>query len=135
MSWEEEQAERERRYQEKQALEAQIKKDNEEYLRKFEGVMRKKNMAESSINRHMLNTRFYLMDYLPREDNHTMLDGAGHAVYFLKFWYPEHGANKKDLTQMKQSLKRFYRCMCDLFYISDEAYDSMIAEFEHELDF
>ena len=136
MSWEEEQREREQSVQTQEAREAQIRADNELYLRKFEGYMRKKEMAESSIQRHMQNARFFLMEALVREDNHTMKDGASAAAPFLKYWYPQRwGANKTQRTQMKQSLKRFYRCMCDLFYISDEAYDSMIAEFEHELDF
>ena len=135
MSWEEEQREREQSVQTQEAREAKIRADNELYLRKFEGYMRKKEMAESSIQRHMQNARFFLMEALVREDNHTMKDGATAAVPFLKYWYAQRwDGTKQQRTQMKQSLKRFYRCMYELDYIQDPLYDSFLAEIE-ELDF
>ena len=126
---------RQRNKQVQEAREAQIREDNELYLHKFEGYMRKKEMAESSIQRHMQNARFYLMEALVQEDNHTMKDGASAAVPFLKYWYPQRwGAKTRDRTLMKQSLKRFYRCMYELDYIQDPLYNSFLAEIG-KLDF
>lgn len=131
MNWEEEQRERQRNTQIQEAREAQIREDNELYLHKFEGYMRKREMAESSIQRHLQNARFYLTEALAQEDNHTMKDGATAAVPFLKYWYAQRWeGTKQQRTQMKQSLKRFYRCMYELDYIQDPLYDSFLEAFE-----
>lgn len=99
-------------------------KRNEKFLNEFTKWLEKQDLVKKTINKHVSNVNLYINSYLVWHDIIKMEDGVYEIDYFFRYWYVEKCmfSTVYSLKEMFGSLKKFYKCMNDLNYVSDENY-------------
>jgi len=114
----------------------EIKKVNEKYLSEFENWLKEKKIGQKTINSHISNMDFYLNVYLNYYDITTMEDGVYDVYDFLGDWFIQKClyASKTSIKENAASIKKFYKCMSELGYISKEDYESLATMLKDNMD-
>lgn len=99
-------------------------KRNQKFLNEFTKWLEKQDLVKKTINKHVSNVNLYINSYLIWHDIIKMEDGVYEIDYFFRYWYVEKRmfSTANSLKEMFGSLKKFYKCMNELNYISDENY-------------
>lgn len=102
-------------------------KRNEKFLNEFSDWLEKQNLVEKTIRKHVSNIDLYINCYLTWSEIRKMEDGVYEIDYFFRYWYVEKCmfSTVNSLKEMFGSLKKFYKCMNELNYVSDENYNKI----------
>lgn len=104
-----------------------IREENEKILDNFEEWLRKKNLKDKTIDKHISNIDFYINEYLLYEDVIEAKDGASDVSMFLGFWFIKKStwASPAQIKSNASSLKKFYTFMLEKEMIEKEELDSL----------
>lgn len=104
-----------------------IREENEKILDNFEEWLRKKNLKDKTIDKHISNIDFYINEYLLYEDVIEAKDGANDVSMFLGFWFIKKStwASPAQIKINAASLKKFYTFMLEKEMIEKEELDSL----------
>lgn len=99
-------------------------KRNEKFLNEFSVWLEKQNLVKKTIRKHVSNADLFINSYLVWSEINKMEDGVNEIDYFFSYWYVEKClfSTVNSLKEMIGSLKKFYKCMNELGYVSDENY-------------
>ena len=112
------------------------KKRNEKYLKEFEEWLRKKNLVNKTINKHLDNVEFYLNEFLNYYDITKMEEGVHEVYSYLSGWFIEKclWATKTSIKENASSIKKFYNCMSEKGYVSVDDYKSLCEDIKENMD-
>ncbi|MBC8183369.1 recombinase [candidate division KSB1 bacterium] len=99
-----------------------IRKSNEKLLNQFEDWLAKKEIKQTTINKHAENIDFYINDFLLYEDTYKPEDGVLDANMFLGYWFIRKAmwASESSIKSNASSLKKFYTFMCEMGRVDEE---------------
>lgn len=112
------------------------KKRNEKYLKEFEEWLKGKNLAKKTIRKHLNNIDLYINDYLNYYEITKMEKGVTEAYVFFNDWFIRKclWSSENSLKETASSIKKFYKCMCELGYISNEDYEFLNTSISNNMD-
>jgi hypothetical protein len=86
-----------------------IRESNEKLLEDFENWLRKSNLADKTIGKHVKNIDFYINEYLLYEDAIEPQDGVFSVSMFLGYWFIKKAmwASEASIKSNAASLKKF----------------------------
>lgn len=102
-------------------------KRNQKYLNDFKKYLKNQKLSEKTINKHVDNVKFYLNQYLTYYDIIKMEDGIEEIGSYLGDWFIRKclWSSKSTIKENAASIKKFYKCMSELNYITKEDYESL----------
>lgn len=105
-------------------------KRNYKFLKKFDKEMKKEKVSKRTICKHISNIGFYLNYYLNYYDIITMEEGIHKTYGFFSDWYLDKylSGSVNDLKTTITSVKKFYKVMSELGYVSKEDYKNLVQE-------
>lgn len=111
-------------------------KRNKKYVNEFQDWLKAKNLSEKTIKKHISNISFYLNDYMNYYEVTKMEDGINMAYNFLNDWFIRKClfATKTSLQEFASSIKKFYKCMSELNYVSKDNYNILEDEIKENMD-
>ncbi len=112
------------------------KKRNKKFLQEFEAWLKEKKLAPKTINKHIGNMSFYLNSFLNYYDIVKMEDGINEVYSFLNDWFIHKcmWASETSIKENASSIKKFYQCMSEKGYISEENYKDLCYELKENMD-
>ena len=117
-------------------IQKEIKIINKAYIDLFEEKLTKENLVSKTIDKHVDNVDFYLNFFLLFYEPLKMEDGITHIANFYDFFFQKcYWASKNSLKDMIASLKKFYKCMNQEGYITDDALDSFNKIVKEEMKY
>lgn len=110
--------------------------ENEGYLGQFEKDLTESGLKEKTIENHLLNTRFFLNNFVAGYEGLPMRYGVYLMQPFLGAFFIRKAMWSKPATikQTATSLKKFYRCMVKLGHVDKEEYDYLVDDIKEYLD-
>ena len=116
-------------------LESNIKR-NEKFLKAFEEWLNEQNLANKTIKKHLNNVSLYINDFLNYYDIKKMEEGVNFIYDFFDGWFIEKclWASKSSLKTTSSSIKKFYKCMADKGYITEEDYKTLYCYIKENMD-
>lgn len=102
-------------------------KRNKKFIKEFKKWLRGKNLSDKTIKKHVSNVEFYLDDFLNYYDITKMEDGCLMIDDFLGDWFIRKcmWSSKTSIKENAASIKKFYQCMNELGYVSDDDYKGL----------
>ena len=99
-----------------------IRASNEKLLDDFETWLRKSNLADKTIGKHIDNIDFYINEYLLYEDAVEPQDGVHSVSMFLGYWFIRKAmwASKASIKSNAASLKKFYAFLGERGLVSQD---------------
>ena len=112
------------------------RKRNEKFIKEFETWLNQKGLVKKTIKKHLNNIDLYINDYLNYYEITKMEKGVSKAYMFLNDWFIRKClyATKTSISENAASIKKFYKCMCELGYISNEDYEFLDASIRDNMD-
>ncbi len=105
-----------------------MEKNNQKYFDLFEKQMRKEGLSEKTIKRHLINSKFYVNDFINHYEVYDMKKGC----YELDTYFGPYYKNLRPdftpytLNENIASIKKFYKTMHKYNFISDDDYKELI---------
>ena len=117
---------------------ADLRRENQEYLKVFEMDLRQAGLAPKTIERHLDNATFYLNEFILRyTESKAVADGASCSVlrdFFEDYYVNEcFWSNPANLKTTAASIKKFYHSMMAHGYITPEAWQELCDLFKHSV--
>lgn len=111
-----------------------IRKENKTLLKGFEDYLKKKNLSQKTIGKHVENIDFFINEFLLYEEAISPADGVGEVSYFLGYWFIKKAmwATEASIKSSISSLKHFYTWMNSQGNITDEALADMKLTIKEE---
>lgn len=111
-------------------------KRNEKFIEEFESWLIQKNLAKKTIRKHLNNASLYINDYLNYYDASTMEDGVHYVHGFLDGWFIEKclWSSRNSLKETAASIKKFYQCMSEKGYVSEDDYNELSSFIKENMD-
>ena len=107
------------------------RQENETYLELFRSSLEMSGLSEQTIKRHLSHVSFYINTFLLREEAYEMSIGVSAWMieeYFEYFFIRKCGwSTPGNMKTTAASLKKFYKHMADLGYVTPEEYQEMCA--------
>lgn len=102
-------------------------KRNKKFIKEFKKWLKGKNLSDKTIKKHVSNVEFYLDDFLNYYDITKMEDGCLMIDDFLGDWFIRKcmWSSKTSIKENAASIKKFYQCMNELGYVSDDDYKGL----------
>jgi len=99
-----------------------IRESNEKLLDQFQEWLAKKELNQTTINKHLENTDFYINDYLLCDDAYEPEEGVLDIDMFLGYWFIRKAiwASESSIISNASSLKKFYTFMCEIGRVNEE---------------
>lgn len=112
------------------------KKRNKKYINEFENWLNEKKLVKKTIRKHLNNIDLYINDYLNYYDVTEMEDGINCIHSFLDGWFIEKclWVSKNSLKETATSIKKFYQCMSENNYVSQEDYKSLCSFIKENME-
>ena len=103
------------------------KKENKKYLNEFTKWLEEKKLTDKTINKHLSNVIFYINTFLNYYEPQKMKDGCYCLnEYFSDFFIRKcMWSSKTSIKENAGSIKKFYQCMNELAYVSDDDYKGL----------
>ncbi len=98
---------------------------NKIFLAYFKEWLIQKGLTSKTIHKHLDNVEFYINDFLNYYEVTKMEDGIYSIDEFLGDWFIRKclWSSENSIKTTAASLKKFYQCMCEKEYVSEEAYE------------
>lgn len=112
-------------YEEYEELCKQQREKNERYLEIFRKDLIESGLTQRTIEDHIFNVSFYINTYLLREEPLDMEEGCGIKIdFYLGDFFIRKCAwsSPGNIKKAAASMKKFYKCMSEHGYISDNDY-------------
>lgn len=110
-----------------------ILKENEKHLEEFEKWLINQKLANKTIERHIANIDNYINEFLCYTCVYDIVEGMDRVSTFLDDWYPRRAYIRKDgVNSYCTSIKKFYKCMCELGYVDIEDYEDLCFYMKEE---
>lgn len=108
-------------------------KINEKYLSEFDTWLNEKGLAKKTIRNHVNNAELFINHYLNYYEGAKMEDGIDNIGYFFSTWFIEKcmWSSKSAIKETAASIKKFYQCMSEKGYVSDD-YSKQISGYIKE---
>ena len=99
-----------------------IRESNKKLLEDFANWLRKSNLADTTIRRHVENIDFYINEYLLYEDAIEPQAGVFSVSMFLGYWFIRKAmwASKTSIKSNAASLKKFYTYLTERGLVDKE---------------
>jgi hypothetical protein len=112
-----------------------VRKSNGELLADFGTWLRKSNLADNTIRKHVDNIDFYINKYLLYEEVIKPQDGANWVSMFLGYWFIKKAmwASEASIKSNAASLKKFYTFLHERELVSQEDLDSLKETIKEEM--
>jgi len=112
-----------------------IRESNEELLEKFGDWLRRSNLAEKTIGKHVDNVDFYINEYLLYEDAIEPQNGVYSVSMFLGYWFIKKAmwASQASIKSNAASLKKFYGYLYERGMVSKEDLDELKETIKEEM--
>lgn len=123
-------------YKDYEKKQKENEKRNRKFIKEFESWLNNKKLSPKTIRKHLQNIDLYLNYYLSYYEINKMEDGAYEAFTYLNSWYMRKClfASKTGITESAASIKKFYKCMCELGYVSNEDYNYLCESINNNMD-
>jgi len=94
-----------------------------------------KGLVPKTIRKHLNNANLYINNYLNYYEASTMKDDV-HSVYgFLGGWFIEKWwSSKNSIKDTVASIKKFYECMSEKGYVTNEDYKALCKEIKENMN-
>lgn len=111
-------------------------KRNKKFVDEFEQWLIEKGFVKKTIRKHLSNIDLYINNYLNYYDITKMEDGMLGVYSFLNGWFIEKclWVSKNSLKEMATSIKKFYQCMSEKNYVTEEDYKEMCVLIKDNMD-
>lgn len=112
-----------------------IRQENNLILSRFATWLRKKQLSEDTIQKHVGNIDLYVNQFLLYEEVIEAKDGASEIGMFLGYWFIRK-AMWSSVNQIKSnaaSLKKFYTYMCEIGQTAQERLDDLNEAIREEM--
>ncbi len=111
-------------------------KRNEKFINEFEKWLNEKGLVKKTVGKHVSNASLYINDYLNYYDADTMEKGVYLVHGFLGDWFIEKcvWSSKNSIKEMAASIKKFYECMSEKGYVSNDDYKKLCREIKDNMD-
>ena len=111
-------------------------KRNKKFINEFENWLNQKGLSKKTIRKHLNNIDLYVNDYLNYYNVNKMEKGVTNAYSFLNDWFIRKClyASKTSIEEHASSIRKFYKCMCELGYISNADYEFLNASIKDNMD-
>lgn len=112
-----------------------IRESNEKLLEDFGNWLRKSNLADKTIDKHVENIDFYINEYLLYEDAVEPQNGVFSVSMFLGYWFIKKAmwASQASIKSNAASLKKFYTYLCERGLVDKEDLDSLKETIKEEM--
>lgn len=112
-----------------------IRESNEQLLADFGNWLRRSNLTEKTIGRHVENVDFYINEYLLYDDATEPQKGIFSVSMFLGYWFIRKAmwASKASIKSNAASLKKFYAYLCEQGLVSKEDLDELKETIKEEM--
>ncbi len=109
---------------------------NKKFFDEFESWLQRKNLGVKTIRKHLSNIDLYVNDYLNYYEVTKMEEGLFETFGFLNGWFIRKclWASKTSIKDMAASIRKFYKCMCELGYVNREDYNILSDELSNNMD-
>lgn len=110
--------------------------NNQKYLDVFEKWLEEKGLSLKTVRGHLSNADFYINDYLVYRNQETIeegcmcLDDFISNIFIRKCLWSSVSSVKTTVS----SIKKFYTCMLEKGYITDESYQALVTEIKECMD-
>ena len=104
-----------------------VRKSNGELLADFGAWLRKSNLADNTIRKHVYNIDFYINGYLLYEEVIEPQNGINWVSMFLGYWFIKKAmwASEAAIKSNAASLKKFYTFLHERELVSQENLESL----------
>ncbi len=122
-------------YEQYEAECKRIRISNGALLDDFENWLRKSNLADKTISKHIDNIDFYVNAYLLYEDAVEPQDGIHSVSMFLGYWFIKKAmwANESSIRSNAASLKKFYAFLHERGLVTKDDLDSLKETIKEEM--
>lgn len=112
-----------------------IRQSNAELLDEFENWLRKSDLTDNTVSKHIENIDFYINEYLLYEDPVEPQDGIDSASMFLGYWFIKKAmwASESSIKSNAASLKKFYAFLHERGAVSKDDLDSLKDTIKEEM--
>ena len=112
-----------------------IRKSNEGLLDEFETWLRRSNLSDRTVSKHIDNIDFYINEFLLYEDPVEPQDGAYSVDMFLGYWFIRKAmwSSKASMKSNAASLKKFYTFLHERGLVSKDDLDSLKETIKEEM--
>jgi site-specific recombinase XerD len=112
-----------------------IRESNEKLLEDFENWLRKSNLADKTIGKHVKNIDFYINEYLLYEDAIEPQDGVFSVSMFLGYWFIKKAmwASEASIKSNAASLKKFFTFLHERGSVSKDDLDTLTETIKEEM--
>lgn len=114
----------------------EVRKTNSKYIKEFHSWLKKKGLAEKTIQQHTNNVEFYINDFLNYYDFTDMSEGTHMIDNYLGDWFIRKctWSYPSTIRSTAASLKKFYQCMSELRYVTKDSYDQLCCIIKENMD-
>lgn len=111
-------------------------KRNSKFINEFKVWLNNKGLVDKTIRKHLRNIDLYINDYLNYYEITKMEKGISEAYIFFSDWFIRKClfATKISIKEIAGSIKKFYKCMNELGYISNDDYDFLYTSIKDNMD-
>lgn len=112
------------------------RKKNDQYLDEFEESLKQAGLSEKTIERHLMNVRFYLNTYLLKYDPLDMVEGCYSVDEYLGYFFIRKcmWSTPKTIRENVTAFKKFYKCMLERGHISQKDFDALLESIKLNMD-
>ena len=113
-------------------------KRNDIFLSEFSDYLKKSDVTDKTIRKHISNINFYLNNFLTYyEDFIVMEDGVNEVDNFLGDFFLRKclWASKTSIKEYSAILNKFYKCMLENKHIEEQAYKDLCDEIKQGMDY
>ena len=112
-----------------------IRKQNEALLNEFASWLRKLNLKDKTIDKHVDNIDFYINEYLLYEEPTEAKNGVYRASMFLGYWFIKKAiwSSPAQVKSNAASLKKFYTFMLEKGLIDKEDLENLKETIKEEM--
>jgi hypothetical protein len=112
-----------------------IRQSNAELLDEFENWLRKSDLTDRTVSKHIENIDFYINEYLLYEDAVEPQDGIDSVSMFLGYWFIKKAmwASESSIKSNAASLKKFYAFLHERGAVSKDDLDSLKETIKEEM--
>ena len=109
---------------------------NESLLREFSDWLENKGISQKTIDKHLVNVRIFLDEYLLIEDVESLEDAVIYVNDYMGRYLIERQSWNcgKNVRESITSLKKFFRAMLELGEVDDISYAAFLEDIRWESD-
>ena len=123
-------------YEDEEARDARLREENQQHLQEFDDWLTASGLKDQTIGRHLSNVEpflnYYLIDYeglSAREGVDYVGDYLGQFFIRKMMW-----STPQTIRTTAASIKKFYRCMCELGHITPVELEAVLYAIKHDMD-